>query len=246
MVMRISRIYVNQALTLHHEISLADETFHYLTRVLRARLNFLVCLFNGLGGEYQGKITAIDKSKVTVKLDAFNPENRESPVKIFLAQALSKGKRMDYVIQKATELGVHKIIPIITERTELKWDDENAEIRLNRWQQIIISACEQCGRNLLPAITHPIILEDWLRSSPHEKKIVLAPSATAKVVFSPCADNVALLVGPEGGLSQDELILTQQFAFQPLALGPRILRTETAPIVALSILQAELGDLLKG
>jgi len=199
-------------------------------------------LFNGEGGEYSAEISAVQKKHVDVGVKEFSAENRQSHLQLELAIGVSRGERMDWVLQKATELGVTKITPLITERTEVKLSGERADKKMEHWQQILISACEQCQRNLLPELSEPKNFAAWVRECNAELKFVLHHRDNQGLPQTKNTKNVALLIGPEGGLDDDEIAqaITQQFS--PLTLGPRVLRTETAPVAAISLVQYLWGD----
>jgi 16S rRNA (uracil1498-N3)-methyltransferase len=165
----------------------------------------------------------------------------ESPLHVHIGQGLSRGERMDWAIQKATELGVAEITPIVSSRCEVRLKDERTDKRMSHWRQVAISACEQCGRSVLPLIHPPLVLEDWLKQSSAELKLVLHPVAEPLTSHRK-PQSLAFLIGPEGGLSDNEVALAQSAGFQPARLGPRVLRTETAPIVALAVAQHLWGD----
>lgn len=242
--MRCPRIYTPQSLASHTTLPLDAEAAHHIARVLRMQNGDSLILFNGDGNEYPATIASIDKKSVHVALEAASSIARESPLAIHLGIAISKGERMDWVIQKATELGVTEITPLQTERVEVRLNSEREEKKLAHWQAIAVSACEQCQRNRIPVIHSPQPLSAWLDSVQSDAKFVLHHrsevnlSATTKQPQS-----VALLIGPEGGLSDMEIVLAEKKDFAPLRLGPRVLRTETAPLAALSILQFLWGDL---
>jgi 16S rRNA (uracil1498-N3)-methyltransferase len=187
---------------------------------------------------------------VTVRLGAHHAIERESPLQVTLLQALARGEKMDWVLQKATELGVARIVPVATERSVVQLDGERAGRRLEHWQGIVAAACEQCGRNRLPEVLSPRSLEaacELVATSPASVRLVLAPGATASLAAAASAaeaggSEVALLIGPEGGLSDGELRLAAQVGFVAVAMGPRVLRTETASIAALGVLQLVAGD----
>jgi 16S rRNA (uracil1498-N3)-methyltransferase len=182
-----------------------------------------------------------------VKVDQYNPREAESPISLCLAQGISRGEKMDYTIQKAVELGVTKIIPLLTERCTVKLDADRREKRLQHWQSIIISACEQSGRNKIPTLLPPQAFHHWLPTANADQCFVLAPTANQKLEKISLKNNaeVILLIGPEGGLSDGEIALASDQSFIPLNLGPRILRTETAAVAALSALQCIYGDLAR-
>ena len=201
-------------------------------------------LFNGDGNEYAATITAVDKKSVHVELSAANTLDSESPLHIHLGIAISKGERMDWVIQKATELGVSQITPLQSERVEVRLHGEREEKKLAHWRAVAISACEQCARNRIPAINDVQPLFNWIDNVETDAKFVLHHRSVAALdAQSTAPKRVALLIGPEGGLSEAEINAAEQRGFQPLRLGPRVLRTETAPLAALSVLQFLWGDL---
>ena len=243
--MAITRIFQPIALQIGSHIRLDESASHHVARVLRADLNDPLTIFNGQGGEYLGNITEISKKNVDVLITDFNPREAESPLALYLAQGISRGEKMDYTIQKAVELGVKKIIPLFTEHCNVKLDEDRREKRLQHWQSIIISACEQCGRNRIPEIVKPDTLENSLPALQADYCFVLAPHAEQKLSQFRIKKNqrVILLIGPEGGLSEQEIQQAKQFNFQPLALGPRVLRTETAAIAAITALQSHFGDM---
>lgn len=243
--MPISRIYQPIPLQSGDELSLSEQASHHLGRVLRATIQDEITLFNGKGGEYQATITRIDKKSVTVKIGAFNPRESESPLELYLAQGISRGEKMDYTIQKAVELGVKKIIPLFTERCNVKLDEERRDKRLQHWQSIVISACEQSGRNRVPEVVAPQSLDRWLQAVDADWAFVLSPHVSGKLsdTLIPAKSRVVLLIGPEGGLSESEMNATSQKKFLPLNLGPRILRTETAAVAAITALQCFFGDM---
>lgn len=242
--MRCPRIYSPQTLTPNSTIALDADAAHHIARVLRMQSGDELILFNGDGGEYRATIAAIDKKSVQVALGACATSERESPLAIHLGIAISKGERMDWVIQKATELGVAQITPLQTERVEVRLSGEREEKKSSHWRAIAISACEQCARNRIPIINAPQPLAAWLENIEADVKFVLHHrSETTFTAIAPPPQNVALLIGPEGGLSELEIRLAEKKNFAPLRLGPRVMRTETAPLAALSILQFLWGDL---
>jgi len=199
-----------------------------------------VQLFDGSGREYRGELVEVGKKQVTVELNEALPGLPEPGLRIHLGQGLSRGERMDWAIQKATELGAVEITPIITERCEVRLKDERADKRLAHWRQIAVSACEQCGRSVIPTIHPPSPLQEWLAVEA-ELKLVLHPVAEPLSAHQRPA-TLAFLIGPEGGLNNAEVEQARGAGFQPARLGPRVLRTETAPVVALSIAQQLWGD----
>lgn len=241
--MRTPRIFTAQALAAHSSIDLEEAPSHHLAKVLRMQAGRELILFNGRGGEYSASITAISKKAVSVQLRDFIDEDRQSPLQLELAIGVSRGERMDWVLQKATELGATKITPLLTERTEVKLNNERSDKKLEHWQQIIISACEQCQRNLLPELSKPIPIDEWLVQCNAELKFVLHHRDNQGLPASQNISRVALLIGPEGGLSESEIEQACKQHFSPLTLGPRVLRTETAPLAAISLVQYLWGDL---
>lgn len=227
--------------------SLDENGSHHIGKVLRMQIGDSLRIFNGQGGEYQAIITEVSKKKVAVSLTTFNPDNNYSPLDIHLAQVMSRGDRMDYVIQKAVELGVRSITPLTSARCEVRLNPQRQEKRLLQWQQQIISACEQCGLNIIPTINNCQSLEGFCESiEPGKgKKIILHPGQhQASEYFSqPAPEEVTVLIGPEGGFNDDEISLAQQRGFDCLTLGPRVFRTETAPVAILTLLQHYWGDL---
>jgi 16S rRNA (uracil1498-N3)-methyltransferase len=241
--MRIPRIYTEQELQGNTRLQLESGPSQHIARVLRMRTGDTLVLFNGKGDECPADITALDKKSVVVTTGASQARNLESGLQIHLGIAVSRGDRMDWVVQKATELGVYALTPLFTERTEVKLAGERALKKNHHWQQVAISACEQCGRNRLPVI-HPVQnLHDWLATSNAQRKFVLHHRAGPVGAATESPTSVALLVGPEGGLSDAEIAAAERADYQSLSLGPRILRTETAPLAAIAILQAHWGDM---
>lgn len=239
--MRLSRFFIDAPLSLgRHELPEAQA--HYIARVLRHDVGDAVQLFDGSGREYRGKLVEVGKKRVCVELGESLDGLPESPLHIHLGQGLSRGERMDWAIQKATELGVAQITPIVSARCEVRLKDERADKRMAHWRQVAISACEQCGRSVLPLIHAPLELGAWLGQVEAELKLVLHPVAEPWVSHSP-PRSLAFLIGPEGGLSDAEVEQARASDFHAARLGPRVLRTETAPVVALAVAQQLWGDL---
>jgi 16S rRNA (uracil1498-N3)-methyltransferase len=239
------RLFISQPLSHCDEFQLPDEQGHYLTRVLRLKPGDRVLLFDGSGAEYPALITVAQKKKVLLEIGAAVLRNTESPLKIRLIQGISRGERMDFVMQKATELGVDRISPVLTEFSVVKLSTARAARRLLHWQKIVQSACEQCGRNRLPVVDPPSTLHEFLRqSTAAECRLLLQPSATTSLREMPQpANGVDLLIGPEGGFSVAEYEMVAHAKFSAASLGPRVLRTETAALAAVTLLQANWGDL---
>jgi 16S rRNA (uracil1498-N3)-methyltransferase len=239
--MRIPRIYCSTDLVDQQLLTLDDSASHHLAKVLRFKVGYQLIVFNGRGQQVNATICAINKHAVIVQTEAVSHEDNQSPLKTVLAIALSKGDRFDWVVQKATELGVHEIYPLFSERSEVKLSGERLEKKQLGWQKIIVAACEQCQRNTLPILHSAQPLASWVSEADYQTKLVLH-HRSEKGLAAEQPKEVALLIGPEGGLSEAEISLAEQQGFAPLTLGPRVLRTETAPITALSILQYRWGD----
>ena len=240
--MRTVRLYVNCPLEASSALELPPEASHYVGKVLRAKVGQHLCLFNGDGQEYPGTVTEVNKKSVVVSLQAANNGQTPSPLHTHLGQVMSRGDRMDYAIQKATEMGVNAITPLSSERCEVKLDPKRLEKRLHHWQQIAISACEQSGRSDLPTIHAPVLLSQWCDTVQAQQKLVLHPHNSVRLTELATPTSCALLIGPEGGLTEAEVGAAQAQNFQAMLMGPRILRTETAPIASLALLQHLWGD----
>ena len=240
--MRNPRIYSDQPLSAGLSVELTDNAASHVGKVLRMKAGESLILFNGQGGAFQAQISTINKKTVKVQLETWLNDDAESSLKVELGQTLSRGERMDYAIQKATEVGVTSITPLFSERCEVKLKADRIEKRLKHWQQIAISACEQCGRNRIPVVHPPMKLEDWLAERKTELNFVLHHRTKKKLEGYEPPQSVSLLIGPEGGLTTDEIALAENKQFASLALGPRVLRTETAPIGAIALMQYLWGD----
>jgi 16S rRNA (uracil1498-N3)-methyltransferase len=214
-------------------------------RVLRLREGDALTLFDGRGGEYGARIAGFRKDSVQVDVREQREVERESALDLTLAQGISRGERMDWVMQKATELGVRRVVPMFTERSVVKLDERQAEKKLQHWRGIAIAACEQCGRNRVPDISAPASFYDGIRASvaTNVTRLLLSPQGSLRLRDLPRPSQVVLLIGPEGGLADNEEEFAIKSGFQPVQLGPRILRTETAAIAALAALQHDFGDL---
>lgn len=242
--MRIPRIHVDQPLTDDDSLTLEGPAAHYLGRVLRLAAGQPLVLFNGDGRDYPARITSAGKSRMEVRLGQGAVVSTESPLPVTLAQVISRGDRMDYVIQKSVEMGVSAIQPLTSERCEVKLDARREDKRLRHWQQVAASAAEQCGRAVVPPIAPLRALQEWLPEAPAGLGLVLHHRSQGNLVQTARPEAVTLLIGPEGGLSEGEITAaTEQAGFQPCTLGPRVLRTETAPVTALSVIQWLWGDL---
>lgn len=241
--MRIPRIYHPEPLFAHSQVALDDNAARHVARVLRLGPGAELTLFDGNGGEYSATIYEQNKRQVIAKLGDLRKVDLESPLKITLAQGISRGDRMDYTIQKAVELGVSCIVPLSTERSVVNLKGERLEKKLAHWQGVIISACEQCGRNTLPELLPQRTLNEWLASKPAGQGLLLDHRAEASLGSLKISDELTLLIGPEGGLSGQERQHAIDSGYQGIRLGPRVLRTETAALTALAGLQSRWGDL---
>lgn len=242
--MRISRIYYPFELSTDSSVTLTDDAAHHVANVLRAKAGQALVLFNGDGNEYSAEFTEVAKRKVVARIDSKISISIESPLNIHLGQGISRGDRMEWVIQKSVELGVTDITPLITERCGVKLSQERWSKKHEQWQKLAIAACEQCGRNILPVLHSPSLFTDWINMSTSQVRLTLHPRAERAfrhITIPPTG--ARLLIGPEGGFSSQEIYQTEQNGFQTVQLGPRVLRTETAAITAISALQAIHGDL---
>jgi len=241
--MRVPRIYCAQPLHAGGCATLTDEAANHVARVLRLRAGAPLVLFNGEGGEFDARISALARREVVVEVGDHRPRECESSLGVTLVQAVSRGERMDYTIQKAVELGVRRIVPVLSSRSVVNLDEERRERRLAHWRKVVVGACEQCGRNRLPEVLEPRPLADWLAQSNNGLMLVLDHRGQRSLgEFAP-ATEVTLLIGPEGGLAPEEVAAAHAAGYEGLRLGPRVLRTETAAVTALSVLQARWGDL---
>jgi 16S rRNA (uracil1498-N3)-methyltransferase len=241
--MRLTRIYTAQILQSNALVVLETESSRHIARALRLTTGDRLTLFDGRGGEYPGEITALDKKHVQVMTGDHLQQECESSLNLHLAIAVSRGDRMDWIMQKSTELGVSSITPLLTEHTGVKLAGYRAEKKIQHWKKVAISACEQCGRNRVPVI-HPLQqVQSWLSATIAERKFVLHHRAAPIGHPEKIPASVALLIGPEGGLSASEIEAAEQSGYHSLQLGPRVLRTETAPLAAIAVLQSYWGDM---
>lgn len=239
-----TRIWIDQALEEGMPLTLEDGAFRHLVQVLRLREGETFIAFNGQGGEFEAVLTGVDKRRAEARLLARQDVSRESPLDLSLAQCVSKGERMDYTLQKAVELGVTRIVPLISSRSVVRLDGERWEKKLEHWRGVVISACEQSGRTYVPDVQAPVALPTWLDDeSARGTRLTLDPEGHHCLRELPQPNGpVTLLVGPEGGLSELELHHAQEAGFTGIRMGPRVLRTETAGVAALAALQALWGD----
>jgi 16S rRNA (uracil1498-N3)-methyltransferase len=241
---RLTRVYVEEALATGKSLVLEGSAANHIMRVLRLRDGDALTLFDGRGGEHGARITGFRKDSVQVEVQEHRAVERESGLELTLAQGISRGERMDWVMQKATELGVTRIVPVITERTVVKLDEKQSERKVEHWRGIVIAACEQSGRNRVPEVAAPCPFYDVLRKEDNAgRKLLLSPLGDLNARDLKLTGPATLLVGPEGGLSPDEQDLALGAGFERVRMGPRVLRTETAAIAALTVLQHDYGDL---
>jgi len=242
---RLTRVYVDAALTAGARGLVSGSAANHIARVLRLGAGDALTLFDGRGGEYAARIELLRKGAVEVAIGEHSAVERESPLAVTLAQGISRGERMDWVIQKATELGVRRIVPLFTARSMVRLDAHQAEKKFQHWHGILVAACEQCGRNRLPELQAPTDLEEFLAASAtsEDMRLLLSPAGRVRISALKPGRKITVLIGPEGGLAPEESAAASARGFTPVQLGPRILRTETAAIAALAALQAALGDI---
>jgi 16S rRNA (uracil1498-N3)-methyltransferase len=241
-----TRLYSADELIENSELWLTGEQAKYVTRVLRLKADDTILMFDGNGGQYSAEVRSFARNRVLLHIGDRQARDVESPLAIHLIQGLSRGGRMDVVIQKSTELGVRRISPVITQYSVVRLDSGRAASRHEHWRKISQSACEQCGRNILPQIGMPQTLSDWLDCNPGKRstRILLDPQSSESMATMQKPDSdVELLIGPEGGLSEAERTRCEESGFRAVSLGPRILRTETAALAGIAVLQASWGDL---
>jgi 16S rRNA (uracil1498-N3)-methyltransferase len=241
---RLTRVYVEKELAAGKRCSLEGSAANHIMRVLRLENGDALTLFDGRGGEYGARIAGFSRDSVQAEVQEHRNVERESKLSLTLAQGISRGERMDWVMQKATELGVTRIIPVITERTVVKLDERQSARKQQHWRAIVIAACEQSGRNRVPEVAAPCAFHEVLRLGDGTgKKLLLSPAGSLNAHDLALSGPATVLVGPEGGLSQDEQDLAIAAGFVQVRMGPRVLRTETAAVAALTILQHDYGDL---
>lgn len=246
--MRLTRVHVPAPLSAGSRQTIEGDAANHIARVLRLQPGDPLTVFDGRGGEHAARIEGTRKGAVIIEVGERSATERESPLPLTLAQGVSRGERMDWVVQKATELGVTRIVPVLTERTVVKLDAKQSERRLSHWQGIAVAACEQSGRNQVPGISAPLGLHDFLQhdEQPGATRLLLLPTGTRRVNdLNPPNDTggIVVLIGPEGGLAASEQRAALAAGFTAVRMGPRVLRTETAAIAALTLLQHRFGDL---
>jgi 16S rRNA (uracil1498-N3)-methyltransferase len=255
---RLTRVFVAGTLQSGSVVELPRETAAHLAKVLRARSGDEVILFNGDGREFAGAIDTVQGSRVGVSIGAARSADRESPFELTLVQCVPRGDRMDFIVQKATELGVVRIVPVMSQRSVVRLDESQSASKQAHWHAVAVSACEQCGRNRVPSVDTPVPLLNYLgalAAQPVEGdglRLVLEPERaqrterggrSVEIASSQSASRAEIAIGPEGGFAPQELEAFDLSAFSRIALGPRVLRTETAAIAAIVVLQARFGDM---
>jgi 16S rRNA (uracil1498-N3)-methyltransferase len=254
--MRLTRVFVDAALSPGSSVELSRDGAAHVAKVLRARSGDELVLFNGDGQEFTGVIEAVRGSRVTASIGAARNIDRESPLKITLVQCVPRGDRMDFIVQKSTELGVARIVPVLSQRSVVKLDDSQAASKQAHWRAVAVSACEQCGRNRIPGVEAAQPLLNFLGSLPVRESSALrlvlepdrdsAPRGDSRIdtgIAHPKITHIDIAIGPEGGFTAEELEALELSQYVRLGLGPRVLRTETAAIAALVMLQSRFGDM---
>lgn len=242
--MRIPRIYLPQALSSGNQIALDDNALRHVVQVLRLKTGHPLILFNGHGGEFEAQLVTVTKREAIVQIGNFHDISRESCLFTHLGLGISKGERMDFALQKAVELGVNEITPLFTEYCVVQLTNNRALKRHEHWQAVIISACEQSGRNTIPVLNYPTTLTEWLGTCSLCTRLILDPAAsTALSTIKLTKPELVLTTGPEGGFSQTEIEQARQAGFEGVTLGPRVLRTESAALAGLAAVQCLWGDL---
>ena len=244
MTQRVERFYADAELRTGTTALLPEDAAHHAVHVLRLRRGEGVTLFDGRGGEYAGRIAAIERLRVSVEVIAHRALERESPLAVTLVQGISSSEKMDFTLQKATELGVAALQPVIAARSTGRIAGERAAQKRVHWQRVVIAACEQCGRNRVPGVLVPMPLAEYCRTADPADGLLLSPDAQLGLRDAALRlkGAVALAAGPEGGFSPEEEAMLGGAGFTPVRLGPRVLRTETAALAALAALNALAGD----
>ena len=248
--MRLTRVFVEAPVAVGKRLVVEGSAANHITRVLRLRSGDALTVFDGSGGEFGARLQEFRKDSVVVAVEDHRPLERESPLPLTLAQGISRGERMDWVIQKATELGTARIVPLFTKRSVVRLDEKQADRKLQHWRAIAIAACEQCGRNRIPELAAPVDFFDVLPAEASgATRLLLSPTGDLRIedlgqdVRQGASKGITVLIGPEGGLEDVEQEAALAAGFKAVRLGPRVLRTETAAIAALTIIQRYFGDL---
>ena len=243
--MRLTRVHVPGPLVVGRMCAVEGDAATHIARVLRLSAGDVLSLFDGEGGQYTARIEAIRKGVVDVAVLERQVIERESPLSLTLAQSVSRGERMDWVVQKATELGVSRLVPVLSERSVVRLDPKQAQSKQRHWQRVAAAACEQSGRDHIPRVAAPVALAQFLEClSPGSTRLLLSPEGPVTLEsLPPPAGDMIVLIGPEGGLTEDEGRTACGHGFTALRLGPRVLRTETAAVAVLALLQHRFGDI---
>lgn len=242
--MRKTRVYISGKLVVGEIHALTRDASHHLLNVLKMREGDAIQAFDGSGGYFEAELCDRDRKSISILPLTYIDDNPESSLRLTLVQGIARGQKMDYTIQKAVELGASRIVPLLSEFSNIRLEPERASRRLEHWQRIIIAACEQCGRNTLPEIGEPLTLTDWLAADHNPVRLVLHPGERQGLLaLERDISSLTLVCGPEGGLSEDEVNACLAAGYQGIALGPRILRTETAAVAAMAVCQAWFGDI---
>ena len=239
--MRVIRAHVDASLAVGAHIALPEDAAGHLVRVLRLAVGDACVLFNGDGKDYDARIVSVSKKSVEADIESVREVRNESPLRIVLVQGIARGEKMDWILQKATELGVAGFVPVHGERGEVRLDGERAEKRLRHWRSVVVSACEQSGRARIPEVAPPRALADALADLP-AMRLLLDPEATRPLPSHIDGHACTIAIGPEGGWSPTDMATLEAAGFVGARLGPRVLRTETAGIAAIAALQARAGD----
>jgi 16S rRNA (uracil1498-N3)-methyltransferase len=243
--MRLTRVYVDAPVVAGKRLVVEGSAANHIARVLRLRSGDALTVFDGSGGEFGARIEELRKDGVVVSVEEHRALDRESPLSLTLVQGISRGERMDWIIQKATELGASRIVPVFTKRSVVRLDQKQADRKLEHWRAITIAACEQCGRNRIPELAAPVDFFDVLPAdSSGSTRLLLSPTGDLRIDdLDNVGAGITVLIGPEGGLEDAEHDAAVAAGFKAVRLGPRVLRTETAAIAALTIIQRYFGDL---
>lgn len=238
----MTRLYLPQPLQVGATLALPDEAVRHLVQVLRMSTGERLTVFNGEGGEYAAELVDVARRSARLRIEVHDPVSREAPLTVTIAQCVSKGERMDYALQKATELGAAAFAPLLSVRGVVKLDGERWEKKVEHWRGVVVGAAEQSGRTRVPVVTAPERFETYVANAQPGLKLILAPGGDSRLSALPAVGEITALIGPEGGFDETELSLAARHGWQRLALGPRILRTETAPVALLAALLARHGD----
>ena len=240
--MRLHRVHTHHPLEPGQEVIISDRSAHYLSRVLRVAAGQTIVLFNGDGHDYVAEVVRPGKKQIVLSVISRLPATAESGIEITVVQAISRGERMDQTLQKCTELGVTAFQPLFSERVEVRLRAEKLSRRVEHWQGVVVSACEQSGRAVIPEVRTPLDFGDWISTDYSGRRLVLAPGADTPLARTNLENQVQIAIGPEGGFTDIELELMVSHAVEAVSLGPRVLRTETAAPAAVAVLQALGGD----